>query len=285
MELAILDEKLRYFESYIEYRVPGVAGQGPAITILVPVPDTGGVAILFIPEMPGTSMPPDFLQNTVRLHWRTLGSHVSDFVFYSFDSRTGNPHEYTNPKISNLHNGQKAYLHSATEYKSMFCDNNRPITRIQGGTVDAAQDAKEMGCVEGDFFELLAGLDAKKRAQWMESMKIHEKNIPSNPGIHIRALFEENLKDPVAFLPYIINPDGSVWIKTIWQDCRRLGWRHARRVLFRSVHERLSGKFLTITCCAEDWEFIEFLKSYGYEDFECNYWSGEYTYEVDGRFD
>lgn len=279
MQAAILDEKLRFSGKYIEYHVPGSLSEGPPITILVPPPDTATVAILFIPHSPEIPLQLDFLQVTMGLHWRTFGSYIQALVFYSFDCRIGNPFENNNFEISNLPNNRKAYLCYAEEFIQMFCDNYQSNERIRGLTVDAAEDAKEMGCVEGDGFEMLKGLDIGERAMWMGRLKLDEKKASDSHHIHMRAIFEKDLKVPVAFLPYVVDQDGSVWIKQLWLDKKRLDWRHVRRVLFRSVHKRLAGKFLRISCGAGDLESLQFLSSYGYDDLKCNYWIGEYSWE------
>lgn len=158
----------------------------------------------------------------------------------------------------------------------MSCDNYQSNEWNRGLTVDAAEDANEMGCVEGDGFEMLKGLDMKTRAMWMDRLKLDEKKASDYHDIHMRAIFEKDLEEPVAFLPYAVDQDVSVWIKPLWLDKKRLDWRHVRRVLFRSVHTRLPEKLLMISCGAVDSEFLQFLYSHGYEDSGRNYWVGEY---------
>lgn len=278
MEVAIQDEKLRIHGDYIEYHVPSRAGQGPPVTILANPPGEGNIAILFIPKESGIHIPPNFLINTVALHWQTLGSHIQEFVFYSFDPRVGDPWQGDNAVIPNLGsdhgNGNLAY---AQEYIQMSCFNSSALSqRTRGMKFTAEEEAREMGCIEGDGLEMLKGVDEEIRARCMRKLKLNEKWVSDRCGIKMRAIFEENLKAPLALLPYTVRL-GSVWIKPIclYKTCR--DWRHMRRVLFRSLHDRFPDRFLSVYCKVEDEDFIQFLYSCGYEDLGCNFWVGEFS--------
>lgn len=109
----------------------------------------------------------------------------------------------------------------------------------------AAEEAREMGCIEGDGLEMLKGVDEEIRAKWMRKLKLNEKRVLDRCDIWMRAIFEENLKAPLALLPYTVGP-GSVWIKPIclYKTCR--DWQHMRRVLFRSLHDRFPDRLLWV---------------------------------------
>lgn len=278
MDLAIQDENLRYDSKYLEYHVPPPIGGGPPVKFLVHPRDEGGVAILFIPNTPNTKTPPGFLQETMRLHWQTLGSHIVDFAFYSFDPYIRAPSSEVAQvaQMAGVRLGRRvAYLNFEQEYWRMSFTPPIGHTPLCWGMLSAAEEAKEMGYVECDGIKMLRDMEEKTRRYWQQRLRLSWNKIADNPAIKIRAISEGSTSEPVAFLPYLVGSLGTVHIKKVWLERSKRDWRHVRRVLYRSVHEQCAGKQLSVHCEAEDGELLSFLDSWGYKK-ESRFWNGMY---------
>lgn len=275
MDIAIQDENLTYDSKYLEYHVPPPIGGGPSVKLLVHPPGEGSVAILFIPDSPDTETPPDFLQETVRLHWQTLGSHIVDFAFYSFDPYIRPPSSESAEITDVRSNGRVAYLNYQQEYWQMSFTPPIGLPPLRWGMLSAAEEAKEMGYIECDGIKMLRNMEEKTRNCWEGRLKLSWIKIADNPAIKIRAISEGSTSEPVAFLPYLVGPRGAVHIKKVWLDQSKRDWRHVRRVLYRSVHEQCAGKQLSVHCEVGSDELFSFLDSWGYKVESC-FWDGMY---------
>lgn len=274
MDLIIQSENLIYGSKYVEYHVPPSIDGGPTMKLLVHRQGEGCVAILFIPNTPHTKPPLDFLQETVQLHWQTLGSHIKDFVCYSFDRRIEClPKEIVG--LGGFRSEEAASLKFQQEYQQMSLTVPPRELSFHPGILNTKSEAHEMGYVECDGVKLLREVEEKARRVWLRRLSLSWDKIVDNPAIKIRAMVEESTSEPVAFLPYLIGSQGAVLVKPLWVERSRRDWRHARRVLYRSVHDECIGKELLVNFEAENDELRSFLHGWGYSA-ECFFWCGIY---------